>query len=367
MGRLCLAWVLSALALAILPGAASADTVWLCNPVDQNPCNGSLEASLITPAGQPTGRTVRPVFDPGAPIDCFYVYPTVSEQTGPLANLDIDPAQRSIALFQAAPFSQVCRVYAPMYRQLTLSAINAPPGTVTGQDRATAYGDVRAAFRDYLRHQNHGRGVVLIGHSQGAVLLRLLIRDEVERRPAVRRKLVGALLLGGDVTVAKGKDVGGDFQHVPACRRTGQIGCVVAYSMYDGPVPADAAFGRTAVPGQEVLCTNPASLRGGSGALTAAEPTTPFGGAIGAAIDQLGLPLPAVSTPWIIARGAYTARCSRADGANVLQVTPQHGAPRLNPVPPSWGLHLADMNLAMMNLVGIVRAQSRAWVRQGDR
>jgi hypothetical protein len=368
MGRLCLAWALGALAFSALAADASADTVWLCNPVSPNPCNGSLEASLITPAGQPTGRTVRPGFDPGAPIDCFYVYPTVSEQPGPLANLDIDQAQRSIALYQAAPFSSVCRVYAPMYRQLTLAAINAPPGTITAQDEATAYGDVRAAWRDYLRHQNHGRGVVFIGHSQGTFILRQLIRREVDRKPAVRRKLVGALLLGGNVTVAKGQDVGGDFRRVPACRRTGQIGCVVAYSTFDQPVPAAASFGRTTTPGQEVLCTNPASLRGGSGLLTSAEPTTPFGGTIGAAIDLLGMRLPAVTTPWVISRGAYSARCSDAGGADVLQVTPLGGAPLLNPVPTAgWGLHLADMNLPMMNLVAIVRAQSRSYMRSRER
>jgi hypothetical protein len=365
MGRLCLAGVLCALALAALSSAASAKTVWLCNPVNPNPCTSSLKATVVTPAGVPTGKTIRPIFDPGSNIDCFYVYPTVSEQPGPLATLDIDPAERSIALFQAAPFSSVCRVWAPMYRQLTLSAINAPPGTITAQDQATAYGDVRAAFRDYLRHDNHGRGIVFVGHSQGTFLLRQLIRQEVDRKPALRKRLVGALLLGGNVTVAKGKDVGGDFQHVPACRRTGQTGCVVAYSTFDQPVPADATFGRTTVAGQEVLCTNPASLRGGSGTLRSAEPTTPFGGTIGAAIDLLGMKLPAVDTPWVVTRGAYTARCSNAGGANVLQVSARNGAPTLSPVPtPGWGLHLADMNLAMENLVGIVRAQARAYAKR---
>jgi hypothetical protein len=365
MGRLCLAWVLCALALAAVPAAGSAKTVWLCNPLEPNPCTSSLNASIVTPTGVPTGKTISPGFDPGSNIDCFYVYPTVSEQPGPLADLTIDPAQRSIALFQAAPFSSVCRVYAPMYRQLTLAAINAPAGTISAQDQATAYGDVRAAWRDYLRHFNHGRGVVFIGHSQGTFMLRQLLREQIDGKPAMRRKLVGALLLGGNVTVAKGKDVGGDFRHIPACRRNGQTGCVVAYSMFDQPVPADASFGRTTAPGQQVLCTNPASLRGGTGTLNSAEPTTPFGGTIGAAIDLLGLKLPAVDTPWMVTRGAYTARCSRAGGANVLQVGAQNGAPTLNPVPtPGWGLHLADMNLAMENLVGIVRRQARAYANR---
>ncbi len=60
------------------------------------------------------------------PIDCFYVYPTVSEQEGPNANLEIEPQETQIAIDQASRFSQDCKVYAPMYRQLTLKAINEP-------------------------------------------------------------------------------------------------------------------------------------------------------------------------------------------------------------------------------------------------
>ena len=47
------------------------------------------------------------------PIDCFYVYPTVSPQPGILANLQIDPAETSVAEAQASRFSEDCRVYAP--------------------------------------------------------------------------------------------------------------------------------------------------------------------------------------------------------------------------------------------------------------
>ena len=373
MGRPRLAGVLCSLLLvllaaSLLPAGAWARTVWLCRPGAPGPCSTSLKATVVTPSGTVTGATVDPRIDHRTPIDCFYVYPTVSDQPGPLATLDVDPAQRSIALYQAAPFSQACRVWAPMYRQLTLSAINAPAGSVTAAQQATAYGDVRAAWRDYLRHDNHGRGVVVIGHSQGTFMLRRLLHDEVDRKPAVRRRLVGALLIGGNVTVARGRDVGGDFAHIPACRRKGQVGCVVAYSTFDGPVPADATFGRSANARLEILCTNPASLRGGSGLLRSAEPTTPFGGTIGAAIGLLGLRLPPVDTPWVVIRGAYTARCSRADGARVLQVSARDGAPTLTPVPDAgWGLHLGDMNLSMENLVGIVRHQARAYARKHKR
>jgi hypothetical protein len=359
MGRLCLAWVLVALALSALPVAASADTVWLCNPVSPNPCNGSLQASLITPAGVPTGRTVRPTFDPGAPIDCFYVYPTVSDQPGPLATLDIDQSQRSIALYQAAPFSHVCRVYAPMYRQLTLSAINAPPGTVTAQDQATAYGDVRAAWRDYLRHDNHGRGVVLIGHSQGTGMLTRLMAEEIDGRPSVRRRLVSALLIGGNVLVPAGRDVGGSFQHVPACRTGTQVGCVVAYSSFLQTQPDPSLFSRGSRSAFEAnfglgtrgvdlqrLCVNQAAPGGGSA------PLSSFFFDAGA---------------WTTYPGRYRGHCARADGADWLQIDPTPGDPR--PVVdgrlgPGWGLHGFDVNLTLGDMVSLVRRQAAAYGRR---
>ena len=76
------------------------------------------------PGGAADVEPAAPAADP--PIDCFYVYPTVSRQKTINANLTIDPEERAVAAAQAARFSQVCRVYAPMYPQLTLAAIARP-------------------------------------------------------------------------------------------------------------------------------------------------------------------------------------------------------------------------------------------------
>jgi pimeloyl-ACP methyl ester carboxylesterase len=343
--------------------SASAKTVWLCRPSVAGPCNGSLTATVLSPDEAVQG-VQHTAIARQAPIDCFYVYPTVSDQPGLQADLTIDQAVRSAAHYEASRFSSVCRVWAPVYRQVTLAGL-LRPAEVTPAMRAQGYADVLAAWRDYLAHDNHGRGVVLIGHSQGTAVLSKLIAQEIDRRPAVRRRLVSALLLGGNVTVAKGSDRGGSFANVPACRRTGQVGCVVAYSTFNDVVPADSAFGRTTDPALEVLCTNPAALGGGSGTLQTYDPTTPFGGTIGIEIEQVFGTLPTAATPWIHYRGAYAGACSTADGANVLQITGAPGARVLHAVPAAtWGLHLADMNIAMGNLTAIVAAQAKAHARR---
>ncbi|HJX62197.1 MAG TPA: DUF3089 domain-containing protein [Dehalococcoidia bacterium] len=304
-----------------------------------------------------------------APIDCFYVYPTVSGQTTVNATLEIGPEQTAIAVQQASRFSQVCRVYAPVYRQLTLTTLSA--GTDTPEARALAYGDVLSAWQDYLASYNDGRGVVFIGHSQGSGMLTNLIATEIDPDPDLRRLLVSALLIGGNVTVAAGQDVGGDFENIPACRSADQTGCVVAYSSFDQPPPPDSVFGRVGtgpraneqVDGNlEVLCVNPASLAGGTGALQAYFGTAKFPGPIGLVLP----PPPSVPTPWAATPGLYTAHCESSGGANWLQVdtTDIAGDERqvvYQTLGPTFGLHLFDVNLALGNLVDLVRQQEAAF------
>jgi Protein of unknown function (DUF3089) len=223
---------------------------------------------------------------------------------------------------------------------------------------------VLEAWRTYLRRFNHGRGVVLIGHSQGAFVLRKLVAEQIDRRPAARRLLVSAILLGGNVLIRTGSAEGGDFRHLPACRLPRQVGCVIAFSTFDETPPAGALFGRTTVPGRSVLCTNPAALRGGARTLTPIFPSQPFapGTLIAAAIALLGFRQPTAPTPWVAVRGAYRGRCAHAAGASVLEIAPIHGAPDFTPSPTAaWGLHLVDANIALGDLLRLVRTQAAAF------
>jgi hypothetical protein len=297
----------AAVICALWADSAAARTVWLCKPrASPDPCRESLKTTIFTSSGAshvenpPNAR--RPKFD------CFYVYPTVSEQPGPNADKTIDPQETAVAEAQAARYSRHCRVYAPVYRQLTLSSIGT---AVTAADVRLAYGDVRRAWLYYLRHFNHGRGVVLIGHSQGTFMLRALIRKLIDPRPRVRRRLISAILLGGNVTVKKGRKVGGDFRHVPGCVSRRQTGCVIAFSTFNQTPPDDALFGRPgspfdavlglpAAPNLRVLCTNPAAPAGGPAPLETLLRTEPFPGTLGLALQILyGGPPRTAPTPWV--------------------------------------------------------------------
>jgi len=362
---------------AAAPASAGAKTVWLCKPgKSPNPCRESLETTVVSSTG--ASRVENPRNARRPKFDCFYVYPTVSEQPGNNANKDIDPQQTAIAQYQASRYSRHCRVFAPVYRQLTLASLF--NGTATAENALLAYSDVLEAWKDYLRKFNHGRGVVLIGHSQGTGMLRRLVRTRIDRRPAVRERLISAILLGGDVTVKKGRNLGGDFKHIPGCTARRQIGCVIAFSTYDETPPDDTLFGQPrsrfsdafGLPSGDhlrVLCTNPASLKGGSGPLQTLLRTEPFPGTLGLGVQVMyGGPPPTAPTPWLQPQDHYTGRCVHANDADVLLISPIAAARDLNPSPDAtWGLHLADGNIALGNLVSISRSQSRAYLRRARR
>jgi hypothetical protein len=366
----------AALILLALPAGAHAATTWLCKPgANPNPCVGSLQTTVIDSSGGSHVESPKNAKKPA--IDCFYVYPTVSDDKSTNSDLSIDPEETAIAQFQASRFSQRCRVFAPMYRQLTLQAIFS--GAVPLGPVLTAYSDVLAAWKEYLRKFNHGRGVVLVGHSQGSGMLEQLIRQKIDRSRAARSRLVSAILLGGNVTVKQGSNVGGLFKHVPACRSARQTGCVIAYSTFGQTPPSDAMFGRPVAVsdffGQsgrtdvQVLCTNPAALRGGSAPLHTLAPTISFPGTLGAGVSILynGSP-PTAPTPWVEPQDHYTAQCVQSNGANVLMVSPIAGARQLTPVPDAtWGLHLVDVNIALGNLVDDVGAETKAYLKRSKR
>lgn len=344
------------------------DSHWLCRPGRDDACSQPLTA---TARAGGAAQTFRP--DPAASIDCFYIYPTISYD--PTANSDLvaGPEERRVAQHQLAPFGSACRLFAPMYRQVTLAAVRSRfTGTPMQADRDMAYADVRDAWNDYLARDNRGRGVVLIGHSQGARLLADLVAREIEGQPAQRR-IVSALLLGTNIAVPKGRDVGGAFRSMPLCRSASQTGCVIAYTSFraEAPPPADSLFGRigpTSAGGTDpatfsVACTNPAALAGGRGNLQAllpvrenllGQPTTSGG---------WGAQTRTISTTFL-ASPPLTAECVQAGGASYLSVNLPADVPAdvasNGVVLRNWGLHLVDVNIALGNLVQIVTQQARA-------
>jgi hypothetical protein len=351
--------VIAVLALAATSANAGARTIWLCKPgVKPDPCTPGLSTTVYSPTLERM-RVTHPKPAAKPTFDCFYVYPTVSEQPTTLSNRQIDPEESAVALDQVARYSQYCRVFAPMYRQVTVPALDSGD-TESPADLKVPVSDVTAAFKLYLRTHNHGRPFVLIGHSQGSFVLEQMIRRLIDPDRALRARMLSAILLGGNVLVKNGSDVGGTFRHIPACRGFASTSCVIAFSTFDQPVPPDSLFGRTSITGEHVLCVNPTSLLAPGAQPDPILPSSgsALGALIGFEINQLGLTQPDAATVWSSLPNSYSARCSSAGGAHVLQITPLPGAQTPTPSPdPNWGLHLLDANVELGNLVKLVHVQ----------
>lgn len=372
---------LAGLALTASPSlAGNGKTTWLCKPGAKDkvvegsetktvadPCEYSLTATALKQNGENVEQTATRAKKP--PIDCFYVYPTVSSQATENATTTIEEEERVIAIDQASRFSQVCRIYAPMYPQITLSALKHKTSPSAG---VIAYEGVEKAFNEYMTKYNKGRPFVLIGHSQGSIMLENLIALDIEKHPEYLKQMVSAVLMGGNVLVPEGQLVGGTFQKVPACQTVDETGCVIAYSTFLKEPPEEAYFGRENSPllegthtGEEVVCVNPtiAEQNGAAGALEPYASTEPF-----PEKNELKYvtPVPEVSTPWATTPGLYTAQCHKEDGASWLQVNQVGTVPsKISPVEeqlgPQWGLHLYDINIALGNLVKTVGIQATAY------
>jgi hypothetical protein len=343
--------------------ASAAATVWLCLPgMTDDPCRQSLATTAVTATGARSVSSPKPTASTA--FACFYVYGTVSQEPSVNADLRRGKAEIDSALEQATPFSPVCQVYAPIYRQVTVAGLEAHPDLNLGPAEAViAYDSIKAGFEDFLTHELDGRPFVVIGDSQGAAMLNLLLARLVDNVPALRARLVTAIILGGNVEVPAGQLVGGTFKHIPACSRPGETGCVIAYSSFPSTPPAGSLFGRpgqgvslqsgqTARQGLQVVCVNPAALSGGPGSLDAVFPSL----------------LKTASTPWVSYPGLYTARCEQGDGASWLNVTKATGLADPRPIVtedlgPAWGYHLDDLSLAQDNLVSDVAAAEVTWTR----
>ena len=373
-------------ALAVYLGVASAQQPndygdaksWLCRPGQHDACDIDLTTTVIGAGGKLSRETWAA--DPNAPIDCFYVYPTVSTDPTPNSDMIPDPAERNVIRQQFARFASKCRPYAPMYRQITLAGLRQVLAGGASLEHGLQYDDVRDAWNYYLEHDNKGRGFVLIGHSQGSFILAELIRNEIDGKPVASR-MVSAILAGTTLAVPRGSDAGGAFKNTPLCHAATQTGCVITYASFRStvPPPANTLFGKVRDENMTAACTNPAALEGGSGALQA------YFSKDGSVITRTILakawisPDRTIDTPWVSVPGLLTAQCASNENATYLEVT-VHGIPNglrtdeiigdisaNGQVLAQWGLHLVDVNLAMGNLVDIVGRQAKAWLAEARR
>ena len=342
---------------------------WLCLPGRTDTCDQDLTTTVVSADGSMEIETFAPPANP--PVDCFYVYPTLSLDKGANADWKEGPEEGRVVHQQLARFADVCRVYAPKYRQITmLGASGALPRDTIVAAFQTAYGDVVDAWAYYLANYNQGRGVILIGHSQGSRMMTNLIKNEIDGKPAQPR-IVAAYLNGTSVVVPEGKTVGGDFQSMPLCSSADQTGCILAYRSFRDTLGPVNDYAATETPGMAIACVNPAAPAGGEAPLHSYLTTQAI---MGGPVPKWTTDDRGVSTPFASVPGLLTGECvsNQAGQYLTIRIKADPSDPRTDDITgdiytdgqinPAMGLHLIDMNLVMGNLLDLARSQSAAWL-----
>ena len=362
---------------------------WLCHPdkSEDNVCLRDQTHVSVAANGSRTFESHMPAVTPE--VDCFYVYPTASMDLTASSNLIPDAQEKDTTAIQFGRYSEVCRQFAPVYRQRTLTYLGIGAlgdGLVSeetmAEANATAYSDVKQAFDHYLENDNNGRGFILVGHSQGARLLARLVAEEIENDAGLSSQLVAAHLIGTGISVPVGSNVGGTFSHTPLCQNPGQSGCIVAYSTFreGDPELATPRFGTTDEPGYEIACTHPASLMGGQSELDVRLPfEQPYAFGTLLKIQGSGGPYGNWWTnqkvkqraDYFSVPGQFYGECVRdGNGTHYLEVRIDSDPedPRADDyrgeliVVKGWGMHLIDMSLAQGDLIRLAHDQTNSWL-----
>jgi hypothetical protein len=322
---------------------------WICRPgVDDGSCSANLDAIAIDTAARRTPAPFVAAADPK--VDCFYLYPTTSTDQTLYSDLVPDAEEKRAVHGQASRLREKCRLFAPVYHSFTMAALrwSMAGGADVLSSFDVPYRDVVAAWRAYLANDNKGRGVVLIGQSQGAILLKRLIAEEIDGKPAQKR-LVAAYLAGNADLSAK------SFKHIPPCSAPSQTGCVVAWSSYMDGYEGPRIFGGPPK-GEPSLCVNPAAVAGGRGIAKA----------------YLNRPVyaPPGDPPFIELVGQLSVECVSDAAGAVLRVRIEPGPvsgllsaglARLSALPPPWGMHPLDISLVQGSMLDLIGMQAAAW------
>lgn len=282
-------------------------------------------------------------------VPVFFIHPTSylkrAHWNAPLDDQDANRIAGLMIRAAATPFNVSTQLWAPRYRQATFGAF------VTDQPEARqaldlAYGDVSAAFDQFIASMPPGSPFVIAGHSQGGYHLKRLLADKIRGTPLAPR-LVAAYPIGWLVDQVADLPVMG----FPACTAPDQTGCVISWLSYtdDGqPAMMIDAYQRFAgqrpagSPAPRYLCSNP--LTGTEGG------TAPASANLGAMVPDAQL------KEGTIKPALVGARC---DDQGILRIG---SGPEMGPyVLPDGNYHVYDVPLFWSNLRADFIRRAKAW------
>lgn len=172
--------------------------------------------------------------DKSKAIDIFYVYPTVWQKDTrdefyicDINNETMITGAKIAYERQASAFAPVGNIYAPYYRQADAKySLSLNEKDRWEFEKEIPALDVITAFDYYINNYNNNKPFILVGHSQGAMTLMILLEDYMSKNPKIYENMVCAYLIGYPITV--------DFlernKHLNFAKNANDLNVIISYN-----------------------------------------------------------------------------------------------------------------------------------------
>ena len=193
----------------------------------------AVQAAVEPDYAKPESWAVPLPENPSAlPADVFYVYPTVFvDAAHPVMDIAVPELRHRGELISGEHtmmFRGKFNIFAPHYRQAELNralrALDASPRDFSPMEPGQE--DIRRAFRHFLEHRNNGRPFILMGHSQGAMAVLDLLKNELPPDSPALKRMVAAYVIGWPVT----KEDLAEYPQLRMARGERDTGVVVSWN-----------------------------------------------------------------------------------------------------------------------------------------
>ena len=143
-------------------------------------------------------------------FDTFYIYSTMymgaNEGDADYATLDNKEVLDNIWIehaIKSSVFEESTNLFIPFYRQSSMkhaAEVFQKDGNIDAALMSMPYTDITAALDYYFKKYNNGRPFVIAGHSQGAAILRLVLKKYFKAHPNYYKRMVAAYAIGYSIT-----------------------------------------------------------------------------------------------------------------------------------------------------------------------